>query len=79
LKEIAVSEMKQSDDRMSESDWTHIGPEESEVKRRSDELMPEGIEEAEWAKGSQAIRSIVLTGMCWKSLRRRSGLSSKSR
>ncbi len=76
-----MSKKKPSNDRMSESDWTRMGPEELEVKRRSEGLMPEGMpdgmEEAEWAKLPMMIRSIILNGMSLKSLRRRSGLSSK--
>jgi len=76
-----LSAQKQSDDRMNESDWTRMGPEELEVKRRSEGLipegMPEGIGEDEWANLPMMIRSIILNGMSLKSLRRRSGLSSK--
>ena len=76
-----MSEREQSDDRMNESDWTRMGPEELEVKCRSEALMPEGmkIKEGEWAKLPPMIRSIILDGMSLKSSRRRSGLSSKSR
>lgn len=76
-----MSAQKQSDDRMNESVWTRMGPEELEVKCRSEVLMPEGMPEgmgeAEWAKLPPMIRSIILNGMSLKSLRRRSGLSSK--
>lgn len=74
-----MSDKTQREGRINESERTRtggptrmgptcIGPEELDVKRRSDGLMPEGMEAEELAKLPLMIRSLIRDGMCLKSL-----------
>ena len=59
-------------DRMSESDWTHMGPEDAVVKLRNDNLVPDGIRTEDWVNLSPGARSFIWDRLRLKAPRRRS-------
>ena len=58
-------------DRMAESDWTRMGPEEAEIKQRSNNVPPDGISEEIWTTVPAEVRCFVLDQLGLKAKRRR--------
>ena len=57
-------------ERPADTDWTRMGPEQSDFKRRCDNLVPDGIDEDIWSKAPAAVRSFIRDALVLKGPKR---------
>jgi hypothetical protein len=66
-----MSEKNKRNDRMSESEWIRMGPEEADLKLRNANVPPDGIAKEIWATVPAEVRRLVWNELSLKAKLRR--------